>query len=159
MTISRQLVSFYSASSTDRLWSIVQPRCLSKVSRRSRLRRSLPESWLGRRLPPPLASRRPVVARQMVGPAEDPALESQRNSNQHYHQRLVVSLAPELHLRLAIAQSQEQLASKHFGLPQALAKIRGRQRERRSILPRETGARFRQSTPGTGLGQRRRRQR
>src|SRR5215813_15628065 len=86
----------------------------------------------------------------MSGPAGDPTLESERNSKQQHRRLLVASLAPKPHLRLVTTQSQEQLASKHFELPPAFAKVRARRPERRVILPREAGARFRQSTPETG---------
>jgi hypothetical protein len=86
----------------------------------------------------------------MFGFAEDPPLGSERNSELLRCPSLVGSLTPKLHLRLVIAQSQEQLASKDFGPLQALAKIRERQPERQSTLLREAGARIRQPTPETG---------
>src|SRR4029453_5221838 len=86
----------------------------------------------------------------MFGFAEDPPLGSERNSELQHCPSLVGSLTPKLHLRLVIAQSQEHLASKDFGPLQALAKIRGRQPERRSFFFPEAGARFYQSIPETG---------
>src|SRR5207237_6216821 len=96
------------------------------------------------------ALRRAAVARSMFGPAEDPSSGSEMNSDLANPPPLVASLPLKLHLRLAIAQSQEQLASKDFGVVVALPKIRERRRERQSTLSREAGARSRQPTPETG---------
>src|SRR6267142_3136303 len=85
----------------------------------------------------------------MFRPAGDPPAGSEMNLGLPRRPLLVGSLAPALRWRLATAESQEQQASKHFGLPQGLAKIRGRQPECQPTLSREAGARFRQSTPGT----------
>src|SRR6266567_2338503 len=99
---------------------------------------------------------RPAVARSVFGPAGYSPLGPETNLGLPRRPLLVGSLAPALHLRTATAQSQERRASKHFGLPQGLVKIRGRQPERRLILPREAGARFRQLTLETGPRQPRR---
>ena len=61
----------------------------------------------------------------MFGPVGDPSLGPERNSERPRRPLLVGSLAPAPHLRLVTAQSQEQLASKHFGLLQGVGEASG----------------------------------
>jgi hypothetical protein len=143
-------VSFYCGHSTERQSPVAQPRTLSEMLQQRRSDQSFPEPRPGKRPRQHPALWRPAVAHSMLGFAEDPTLGSGTNLGLPHCPSLVGSSPPKLPLRLAIAQSLEQLVSKDFEPLQALAKTRGRQPERQSILSREVGARSCQPTPERG---------
>jgi len=147
--MSKQLVSFCCANSTGQLQSVVKPLSLSWMPRHLRSQRKFPGPRSGKRLRERSTLRQPQAARSVFGSVEHSALAVQMDWELPCRPQPVGSRLPERHSRLAITQSQEQLAPKHFGLLPASVKTRERQPERRSPSSREADVRSCRSTQET----------
>src|SRR6266498_2512151 len=97
----------------------------------------------------PRSRRRLPVAHSILGSVEDPEMRLETNLVLPHRPSLISSLTPNRHLRLVIAQSQEQLVSQHCGLLPPLAKLRVRQPGCLSTSL-EVVAKFRRSPLETG---------